>query len=126
MKFIKYYITNKEGKSNCVIRTFCKIFNEEYDNVYNELCRIQKELNCSNYNDIEVFEKYMENHNFNSIDYGKDIVIKELELDDDTYIVFCWNKDDFYHMLPIINNVIYDKEESSMNLFTLKLYKSQK
>ena len=111
MKFIKYYITNKEGKSNCVIRTFCKIFNE---------------LNCSNYNDIEVFEKYMENHNFNSIDYGKDIVIKELELDDDTYIVFCWNKDDFYHMLPIINNVIYDKEESSMNLFTLKLYKSQK
>lgn len=126
MKFIKYYITNKEGKSNCVIRTFCKIFNEEYDNVYNELCRIQKELNCSNYNDIEVFEKYMKNHNFNSIDYGKDIVIKELELDDDTYIVFCWNKDDFYHMLPIINNVIYDKEESSMNLFTLKLYKSQK
>ena len=126
MKFIKYYITNKEGNSNCVIRTFCKIFNEEYDNVYNELCRIQKELNCSNYNDIEVFEKYMENHNFNSIDYGKDIVIKELELDDDTYIVFCWNKDDFYHMLPIINNVIYDKEESSMNLFTLKLYKSQK
>ena len=126
MKFIKYYITNKEGNSNCVIRTFCKIFNEEYDNVYNELCRIQKELNCSNYNDIEVFEKYMENHNFNSIDYGKDIVIKVLELDDDTYIVFCWNKDDFYHMLPIINNVIYDKEESSMNLFTLKLYKSQK
>ena len=126
MKFIKYYITNKEEKSNCVIRTFCKIFNEEYDNVYNELCRIQKELNCSNYNDIEVFEKYMENHNFNSIDYGKDIVIKELELDDDTYIVFCWNKDDFYHMLPIINNVIYDKKESSMNLFTLKLYKSQK
>lgn len=126
MKFIKYYITNKEGNSNCVIRTFCKIFNEEYDNVYNELCRIQKELNCSNYNDIEVFEKYMKNHNFNSIDYGKDIVIKELELDDDTYIVFCWNKDDFYHMLPIINNVIYDKEESSMNLFTLKLYKSQK
>ena len=50
----------------------------------------------------------------------------ELELDYDTYIVFCWNKDDFYHMLPIINNVIYDKEESSMNLFTLKLYKSQK
>ena len=126
MKFIKYYITNKEGKSNCVIRTFCKIFNEEYDDVYNELCRIQKELKCNSFNDIEVFEEYMKNHNFNSIDYGKDIVIKELELDDDTYIVFCWNKDDFYHMLPIINNVIYDKEESSMNLFTLKLYKSQK
>ena len=126
MKFIKYYITNKEGKSNCVIRTFCKIFNEEYDDVYNELCRIQKELKCNSFNDIEVFEEYMKNHNFNSIDYGKDIVIKELKLDNDTYIVFCWDKNDFYHMLPIIDNVIYDREESSKNLYTLKLYKLKK
>ena len=108
MKFIKYYITNKEGKSNCVIRTFCKIFNEEYDDVYNELCRIQKELKCNSFNDIEVFEEYMKNHNFNSIDYGKDIVIKELELDDDTYIVFCWNKDDFYQKIKtIFKNIVF-------------------
>ena len=56
MKFNKFYICNSEGKSNCVVRTFCKSFNEEYENVYNELCLIAKELNCESFNDIEVFE----------------------------------------------------------------------
>ena len=49
-------ITNNYEKSNYVIRSFCKVFNESYNNVYNELCRIQKELNCESFNDIEVFE----------------------------------------------------------------------
>ena len=43
MKFEEYNITNNDGKSNCVIRSFCKMFNESYNDVYNELCRIQKD-----------------------------------------------------------------------------------
>ena len=106
MKFIEYNITNNDGKSNCVIRSFCKMFNESYSDVYDELCRIQKELNCENINDIEVFETYMRNHNVNSIDYGKNVKVKDLKLDNGSYIVFYWNKDEFYHMLPIIDNVV--------------------
>ena len=45
MKFIEYNITNNDGKSNCLIRSFCKMFNESYNDVYDELCQIQKELN---------------------------------------------------------------------------------
>ena len=71
MKFIEYNITNNDGKSNCVIRSFCKIFNESYNDVYDELCQIQKELNCENYNNVEVFETYMKNHNVDPINYGK-------------------------------------------------------
>ena len=123
MKFEEYNITNNDGKSNCVIRSFCKMFNESYNDVYNELCRIQKELNCENFNDIEVFETYMKNHNVNSTDYGKDIKVKDLKLDNGYYIVFCWNKDEFYHMLPIIDNVVYDKDDRSMELYTISLYK---
>ena len=52
MKFKEYFISNDEGKSNCVIRTFCKLFNESYDNVYNSLCMISEELNCNSFNDI--------------------------------------------------------------------------
>ena len=123
MKFINYNLTNNNGDSNCVIRSFCKIFNKNYDDVYSELCKIQKNLNCESYNDIEVFEKYMKNYNFNLINYGKGIQIKNLKLDNGSYIVFCWNKNDFYHMLPIINKVIYDRDKNSLNLYVLGLYK---
>ncbi len=123
MKFIEYNITNNDGKSNCVIRSFCKMFNESYNDVYDELCQIQKELNCENYNDVEVFETFMKNHNVDPINYGKDIKVKDLNLDSGSYIVFCWNKDNFYHMLPIIDNVVYDKDDRSMELYTISLYK---
>lgn len=123
MKFIEYNITNNDGKSNCVIRSFCKMFNESYNDVYDELCQIQKELNCENYNDVEVFETFMKSHNVDPINYGKDIKVKDLNLDSGSYIVFCWNKDNFYHMLPIIDNVVYDKDDRSMELYTISLYK---
>ncbi len=123
MKFIEYNITNNYGKSNCVIRSFCKLFNESYNDVYDELCRIQKELNCENFNDIDVLEIFMKNHNVYPIDYGKDIKVKDLKLDNGSYIVFCWDKDEFYHMLPIIDNVVYDKDDRSMELYTIALYK---
>ena len=46
MKFSEFYISNSEGKSNCVIRSLCKMYDKEYEEVYNELCDIAKELNC--------------------------------------------------------------------------------
>ena len=125
MDFIEYNITNNDGKSNCVIRSFCKMFNKSYKDVYEEICQIQKKLNCENFNDIEVFETYMKNHNVNPIDYGKDIKVKNLKLESGSYIVFCWNKDELYHMLPIIDNVVYDKDDKSMELYTISLYKQK-
>ena len=65
MKFNKFYVENKDGKSNCVIRSFCKLFNKKYDQVYNELCDVQKELNCNSYNDTKVFEKYILSYGYN-------------------------------------------------------------
>lgn len=123
MKFIEYNITGSDGKSNCVIRSFCKMFNKSYNDVYSELCRIQKELNSENFNDIEVFETFMKNHNVELLDYGKDIKVKDLKLDSESYIVFCWDKREFYHMLPIIDNIVYDKDDRSMELYTISLYK---
>ena len=40
MEFSQFNITNAEGKSNCVVRSLCKLLNDEYDNVYDELCKI--------------------------------------------------------------------------------------
>lgn len=125
MNFEKYYISNSNGKSNCVVRSFCKMFNKEYDEVSNELVILSKELNCNSFNDIEVFEEYLKRHSFLPIDYGKDLKIKDLKLEDSNYIIFCYDKKDWYHMIPIINNTIYDKTDECLDLYVISVYKIQ-
>ena len=123
MTFKEFYISDKNGKSNCVIRSLCKILNKEYEEVYNGLCEVSKELNCSSFNDIPVFEKYMEGNSIFKIICGEDIKVQDLKIDNSSYIVFCWNKKDYYHMIPIIDNVIYDKNFDCMNLYVISIYK---
>lgn len=125
MTFKEFYISDKNGKSNCVIRSLCKILNKEYNDVYYDLCKIAEDLKCDSFNDIPVFEKYMENNNIFKVDFNKDIMIKELNLNDNSYIVFCWNKKDYYHMIPIIDNVIYDKNSDCMNLYVISIYRKK-
>ena len=126
MKYDRFFIESKEGKSNCVIRSLCKIYNKNYDTVYIELCNIAKKLNCSSFNDIPVFEAYMKENNTNAIEYGKDIKIKNLNLDNGNYIILCWDKKDFYHMVAIMDNILYDKDNKSLDLFTITIYKQIK
>ena len=123
MEYKYYYVANKEGKSNCVIRSFCKLYNEEYDNVFNDLCNIAKEINYDSFNEVEVFETYMKRKNTIDISYDKDIKIKDLKLNDGKYIVFCYDKKDFYHMVCVIDNVIYDKSEECFDLYTINIYR---
>ena len=122
MKFEEYYITDSNGKSNCVIRTFAKVFNESYEDIGNELFTISKEIN-KDFNDIETFEEYMNRRNYHKIDEGKDLQVKDLKLDNDTYIAFVYDKKDFYHMFPIINNTIYDRNKDCYDLYVITLYK---
>lgn len=124
MKYSEYFISNKEGKSNCVIRSFCKLYNQEYDVVFNELVELAHELNHNSFNDVEVFEEYMKRHNTIEIE-SKEIKIKDLELDSGNYIVFCYDKKDYYHMITIINNTIYDKTDECLDLYVIKIYKEK-
>lgn len=126
MRFEKYYITDKNGNSNCLIRSLCRIYNKEYEEVFGDLCSLAKELKCENFNDIEVFETYMKRHNTFKIDYGKDKKIKELDLNNGNYIVFCYDKKDWYHIVNIENNVLYDKENDSLELYVISIYKLEK
>ncbi len=122
MKYEYYYIEDNNKKSNCIIRTFCKLFNKDYDEVKQELINIAKTLNYESYAEIEVFEKYLDNNNYKKIK-SKEEKIKHLKLENGKYAVFCYDKKDFYHMLPLINNTIYDKTEENMNLYVISLYK---
>lgn len=122
MKFNEFYITDSNGNSNCVIRSLCKLYNENYDTVYSSLCNIQKELGSASFNDIEVFEAYMERNNTNKIEYGNDIKIKDLNLDNGSYVILCWDKKDFYHMVTIIDNILYDRTSDSFELYVINIY----
>lgn len=123
MKYIEYNLTDENGKSNCVIRTFSKIFNKSYKEVLNDLIDTAKELGCESFNDIPVFEKYMEVNGITKETVEGDIKVKDLSLDEGTYVVFCYDKKDFYHMIPIIDNTVYDKHDDSLDLYVISLYK---
>ena len=122
MRFEKFYITDENGNSNCVIRSISKALNESYSDVYDGINKISKESH-RDFNDIFVFETYMKNNDINKIDYGKNQKIKDLKLDDNTYVIFCWDKKDFYHMITIINNTVYDRTDESLNLYVISIYK---
>lgn len=123
MTFKEFYITDKNGKSNCVIRSLCKILNKEYNDVYNDLCKIAEDLKCDSFNDIPVFEKYMEDNNIFKINHDEDIKVKDLKRDNGSYIVFCYDKKEFYHMISIIDNDIYDKNSDCMDLYVISVYR---
>lgn len=125
MTFKEFYISDKNGKSNCVIRSLCKILNKEYDDVYSDLCKIANDLKSNSYNDVPVFEKYMEDNNIFKISCEEDIKVKDLKIDNSSYIVFCYNKKDYYHMIPIINNTIYDKNSDCLNLNVISIYRKK-
>ena len=37
--------------------------------------------------------------------------------------VFCYDKKEFYHMISIIDNDIYDKNSDCMDLYVISVYK---
>ena len=121
MKIKNYFISDKNGKSNCVVRSLCKVLDKPYEEVYNELLKIANENNLS-YNDIYVFETYMEKNNIIKTKDTSNIKVSELDIDEGTYIVFCYDKKDYYHMFPIINNVVYDKNDLCLNLYVISIY----
>ena len=123
MTFKEFYILDKNGKSNCVIRSLCKILNKEHNDVYSNLYKVAEKLKCSSCYDIPVFEKYMKDNNIFKINCEEFIKVKDLKLDNGSYIVFCYDKKDYYHMLPIISNVIYDKNSDCMDLYVISVYR---
>ena len=57
------------------------------------------------------------------INFQKDVMIKDLDLDGGSYIIFCWDKNEYYHMNVVINNVLYDKNIKGLELYPIKIYK---
>ena len=117
---IEYYNPVDE-KGGCIVRSISKALNKNYLDVKKELIEID-----SDYNNEEVFEEYLFSNNFiiNNEYNGK--LIKDISLDD-LNIVLAF-KDNWYHMMCIINNIIYDKKtyDEVKDLEIIKIYRLNK
>ena len=119
MKYEYYNPVDERG--SCVQRSISKILNKDYYEVKNDLINISKSLNKEDYREVEVFEKYLFDNGATKLDI-KDLLVKDLKLDNAKYIVFCY-KDDWYHMIPIINNIVFDKTKRYLDLIVIAVYK---
>lgn len=120
MKFNYYNPVDEKG--GCIFRSFSKFFNIDYNTVKNEIFDLQKELNCKSYSDDLVIETYLNDHGVFDINSTYKGQIKNLK-NEGKSIILCYNKKDFYHMVTIIDNTVFDKHEETLDLYVLKIYK---
>lgn len=116
------YYNPVDERGGCIFRSFSKYFNKDYNTIKKEILNLQKELGCESYTDDLVYETYLSNHGVydtNSSYTGK---IKDYK-NEGKSIILCYNKKEFYHMVTLIDNVVYDKHEDTFDLYILKVYK---
>lgn len=105
--------------------TAVKYWKKEYDDIYSDLCNIDDDLKNDLSNDVHVFEKYMEDNNIFKIICEEGMKVKNIIIDNSSYIVFCFDKKVYYHMIPILNNTIYDKSSGCLNLYVKLVYRKK-
>ena len=111
MKFVEY---NPVLGSGCIVRTFLRLLDKDVSEIKNELFNLAQDMGYDDYSEISVFEKYLDINNYEKIDNYKDILVKDLSLDYGKYALFCYDKNDYYHMFSIIDNIIYDKNDKCL------------
>lgn len=120
---MKYeYYNPVDEKGSCVQRSLSKILNKDYNETKQELIELSKSLGYSDYREIEVFETYMKKYNIIELNQEFNCTIEDLIIEPGNYIIF-GNKEEWYHMVCLINNTIYDKNENYKEINIIKIYK---
>ena len=121
IKFEKY--NPSDEKHSCVVRTMTKLTGKDYGAVKHELILLAEQMGYPTYNEPHVFEMYMESHLiYKHRDY-RDTKVSELNPGNGTYCVLATNNSGFFHLFPLIDNVIYDRRNDSLELYAVSLYK---
>ena len=88
-----------------------------YSKTKQELKELSQSLGYEDYREIEVFETYLKNHNIIELNQEFNCTIEDLIIEPGNYIIF-GNKEEWYHMVCLINNTIYDKNENYKEIKT--------
>ena len=120
----EYYSPSDESRS-CVVRTMTKLTGKEYSTVKEELTELAQKLGYETYNDEAVFKQYMAEHGIYKIKEYVDTTVGEIELNDGSYCVYSTNHKGFFHLIPVVDNVIYDRRNDSLELYVIAVYKKE-
>ena len=114
---VEYYNPVDE-KNGCIVRSISKALNRDYIDIKNELINMS-----NNYYDEDIFEKYLKEHNFYIDNSYNNKKLSDIFLDG-INIVLAYNND-WYHMVCIIDNVIFDKNDYNKlkDLKIIKVYR---
>ena len=115
MKF-KYYNPVDE-KGGCIFRSFSKFFNKDYNDIKKEIKELQEKIG-----EEDKYELYLNQNNVYDIKTEYRGKIKDYK-NKGKSIIYCYDKKDFYHMVAIIDDVLYDKNEDSLDLYVLQIFK---
>ena len=119
---MKYeYYNPVDEKKSCIYRAISKSVNRDYNLVKKEIDTLKDKLNTDD--SVLVFETYLKQYNYIIDDTNKDRLITEVMYNGNN-IVFCYDND-WYHMICIIDNTLYDKYDLDKlsNLKIIKIYK---
>ena len=116
-----YYNPSDETRS-CVVRTMTKLTGKAYQTVRDELTALASEFGYPEYNAPAVFEHYLAQHGFVKSEDSGGLQVRALRLARGTYCVFCTNGEDFFHLMPVIDGVIYDRRDDCQDLSVLAVY----
>lgn len=119
---MKYeYYNPVDEKKSCIYRAISKSVNRDYNLVKKEIDALKDKLNTDD--SVLVFETYLKQYNYIIDDTNKDRLITEVMYSGNN-IVFGYDKD-WYHMICIIDNILYDKYDLDKlsNLKIIKIYK---
>ena len=119
-----YYNPSDESRS-CVVRTMTKLTGGEYQAVKHELTALAQEMGYPEYNEPAVFERYLLSHGFAKCSEGGGSQVRAFRLDRGIYCVFCTNQADYFHLMPVIDGVIYDRRNDSQELYVLAVYRKE-
>lgn len=119
------YYNPSDDKRSCVARTMTKLTGKEYDTIKAELTALAHDMGADSYNNAAVFEHYMAEHGIYKFKGYNNTTVGELELSSGTYCIYSTNRNGFYHLLPVVDNVIYDRRDDSRELFVIAVYKKE-
>lgn len=110
---------------SCVARTMTKLTGKEYTAVRAELTELARSMGLATYNDEAVFERYMAGLGMKRQDGHKAEKVGGLDLPEGTYCIFCTDRKGFCHLMPVIDNVIYDRKDTYRDLYVAAVYRKE-
>lgn len=119
---VEYYNPSDE-KHSCVFRSLSKALNKSFDNVKDELRELGNSMGIDDLLDDRVFDAFLLKNEYKMVDKYNDSMLLDNNYDGVNLVYSYYNE--WYHMVCIIDNVIYDKFDLDRlkNLKIIKVYK---